>query len=317
MFTSSVRDGLIQAGFDPDQFVPSGLNSIRGPCPRCHGTRRFLVFVDLPFPAWYCLCDGCGVKGWLDKVIPGAKFKRPTPETLAQLQEEIEEEKRRIAQARAANLAEFTKTNDRFDEYHLGMSQENRRAWKKAGIPDEWQVYWNLGFVADRVFTHQDLTFKRSALVIPKYDVGWRLVNADYRLIDPPDGVGKYRPEPFLPPAAFITNPERSPWESSLLLIVEGSKKAMVSRVHIPDDTVDIVGIPGVNSWCGVDELARSAGRVIVALDPDAAQGAKNLAAQIGKAAIPIYLPTKIDDGFMEYELTWDMLKTIIRGSKR
>lgn len=317
MFTSSIRDGLKQAGFDPDQFVPSGLNSLRGPCPICQGTRRFLVFVDLPFPAWYCLCDGCGKKGWLDKVIPGAKFKRPTPETLAQAQGELEEEKRRIAQVREENLAEFTKDTGRFDEYHLSMTQDQRRAWRDAGIPNEWQVYWNLGFTKDRVFSFEDMAFRRSALVIPKYDIGWRLVNADYRLIDPPEGVGKYRPEPFLPPSAFLTRPDRSPWESSLLLIVEGSKKAMVSRIFIPDDTIDIVGIPGVNSWCRVDELAKTAGRVVVALDPDAHKVAQGLASTIGKSAIAITLPTKIDDGFLEYELTWDTLKKVIRNTRR
>jgi hypothetical protein len=265
-----------------------------------------VIFFNNPFPSWWVKCDMCGEEGWLDKFFPKVSgflgditsFGEYIPES-----EKIEYE----------NLQE--EINNRID-YRMcskTMTDEHKQWWTNSGVPVEWQRFWMLGHINNKVIYHQDKYYNLEAYMIPKHGLNWEIKNIDYRLVDPPLGVGRYRPEPGIPQTFFISRPDlKEITADGTVVIVEGSKKAMVTAIML-GGAVQVLGVPGAMSWAGVAKAVKEVERVVVILDPDAEVAAAKLANTIGPSAIRLTLPTKIDDaiilGMLDEDTLWKMVK--------
>lgn len=308
MFTGAPPE-LQQVGMNPSLFHKSDAKSWRGPCPRCGGTRRFVVFTDRPWPHWNFFCDSCAFEGFFDQL--GAQGEKMTPAQIADWENKRladEEEKRR---QRVLKRAEYA-TSKIWLTYEHCMCEENRAWWMTAGIPPSWQAFYHLGFEAEHHFENHGEFYTRPAYVIPKFDPGWQPTNCDFRLINPPDGVGKYRPKAELQPAAFFTRPDyKEIAPDGKAIICEGSKKAMVTSIKLDEET-QVIGLPSCNSWAEITEKLKGLERVWIIFDPDATVWSRRLALEIGKIARVVTLPTKIDDAFLSYGLTKDLFKRVL-----
>lgn len=293
-----------QYGFDAARFVRSDRKSVRGPCPVCGGQRRMVVFIDRPNPNFECIC---GYKGFMDS------HSRPDADTLAELKAkaaaEADERERRIERARR----EFT-ASELWEAYHRRLSDEQYAWWAGQGIARDWADFYHMGYVADKVFGSPSGPFHSAAYTIPIYDVDWKPVNMQYRIDQPPEGVGKYRQEMGLPAAAFLSRPDQPIPDS--MIVVEGAKKAAVLCARLPRQP-QIAGLPGAMSWAGMDERLAECGRVWVLLDPDAQAAAVRLAQSIGKNARIVTLPAKPDDAFLKYGATVETFRRAFRCAER
>ena len=106
---------------------------------------------------------------------------------------------------------------------------------------------------------------------------------------------------------------EENPWDvfsrDGRAYICEGSKKAMVATIRGKLGDNQIVGVPSCNSWGGIVEKIKAAklDRVYVILDPGANSWTMSLVKEIGENARAVFLPSKLDDGFLDYGLTSEL----------
>ncbi len=290
---------LTQAGLDAERFHVSDRKSLRGPCPQCGGTRRFVLFIDKQFPNWNGFCDVCGWKGWLREINPNLKSTDYTPPPVKKY------EKRN-------KLNEWRETKI-WDTFHAGLTREDQDWWESQGIPIEWQNYWKLGVCEDKSFKYDGKQYMSLAYTIPKFGLNWTPMNMDYRLLEFPEGAGKYRPEYGLPIFPFLSDPDDEEFFYKEVLIVEGSKKAMVTFLRQTRIT-SIIGVPSCNSWAGAENLVGNAEAVYIAFDPDADLWASRLAEKVDGRAIT--LASKIDDAFLDYGLTNDAFHDLVRWAR-
>lgn len=293
-------------GLARNKFIRKGQNQYSGPCPFCMaGIDRFCIFTDHPFPHWNWFCRKCGRSGWADQLNPRLR-EELTPELRAEYARKNQESDIARKNAQATALARYQKSRI-WEKYYRNLTEEHRAWWRSQGIPDKWQDFWQLGY-APNVALHR--TINRPAYTIPKFGFGGVPTNLDYRIIDPPPEMGKYRPIKGLPIAPFISLPNCDMEKIGRdLYIVEGSKKAMVLTCQkiVPSDSrypyhygcPMVIGVPACNSWGGVErdvDVKSSWDNVWVMLDPGAEEWAHRLATAIGKLAIVVELPDKPDD---------------------
>ena len=67
----------------------------RGPCPRCGGERRFVVWTDNTFPKWNFACDRCGAKGFADQLNAAVKVALTPAQNRAFAEQKVAEQKAR------------------------------------------------------------------------------------------------------------------------------------------------------------------------------------------------------------------------------
>lgn len=263
-----------------------------GPCPMCGGDDRFHIFTDRQWPSWNWWCRSCQKSGWADQLNQRLKAE-VTPEMRSKWVRETEIKQAEADAKRRVALAQFTSA-EIWRELHERMTEENRAWWDRQGIPSYLQDFYQLGFTPQKSFEHDGQFFKRDAYTIPKFGLNYAPKNLDYRIVDPPEGVGKYRPAAGLPAAYFLSRPDYTEMPGELF-IVEGSKKAIIF-CHYLEQARQVIGVPSCNSWAGAEVEAAKAERVWIMLDPDAQKWAQALAAKIGKAARVVVLPEKPDD---------------------
>ena len=292
-----------------------------GPCPFCNaGTDRFVI-KQRPDGEYRWMCRVCGDGKYNDvigfvQLIERTDFIKAVEilsggQVRGMTKEEIEERKRIREHEQAERMVELERLTANYSTKELWglfvnrMTEEHRAWWRAQGVPDDWQKFWKLGFTPERAFEFENQVHTSPAYTIPKFDYNWKAINMDYRLITFPEGAGKYRPEKDLPPAAFLSRPDKLEVTDEVM-IVEGSKKAMVTtiRSEMDIDRVHVFGIPSKNSWAGIEQRVSKCGRVWICLDPDATDWARKLAGRLGPNARVIELPYKIDDGFILYGLT-------------
>lgn len=291
-------------GLDREKFVKSDGKSWRGPCPRCGGERRFVMFTDHAFPKWNFTCDRCALKGFADQLNSAVKVEL-TPE-----------QKRRFAEQRAAEHAASEKRRlDKLNEYtvrelndHLTarMTAEHRAWWEREGVPPSWQEFLRLGYDPARKFVGADDVLHTSpAYSIPYYHTGFELVTVQYRLFNPPNPNDRYRWEAGLGTSYYQTNPDAAIGDQ--VIICEGAKKGIVTTVYTPDNYT-VLAVPSKSDFGGIAEAVKACGRVYILLDPDAGVRARKLARDIGPAARIVTLPVKVDDALVKHGLTTDLL---------
>ena len=304
---------FLAIGLDSVKFFRKRQNEYAGPCPFCGGKDRFVIFTNRPFPHWNWFCRKCGKEGWADNLNTRLR-EELTPELRAEYARKQQESDIAKKNTQAKALATYQKSRI-WEKYHKNLTEKHRAWWRTQGIPDEWQDFWQLGYVPHLVVGSGTSAVTRNAYTIPKFDFGWRPTNMDYRIIDPPEKVGKYRPIKGLPATPFISMPEG---RTDRIAIVEGAKKAMVlhARNIMPDYTC-VFGIPGDTSWCGLEVTAKKYRRVWIMLDPGAEKFAHRLATAIGKHAIVVELPDKPDDMVLAGATRNDFLALMRKAEKR
>lgn len=308
---------LDSIGLDGSKFHPSGRNQWSGPCPRCGGENRFVIFTDSEFPHWnfFCRNGSCDFSkgGWADELNP--RLRKPIPSyKKRELEDKRRAQEQELQRERLARLEEYT-TGELWTQLHKRMTDENRAWWRGAGVPDDWQNFWKLGYTPEKNFLYEDLTYTLPAYTIPKFDLGWKPTNIDYRLIgltvEQQKKMGKYRPAAGLPPAAFLSRPDLDKMPDEVW-VVEGSKKAMTVclRQQVGDVPQMVIGLPSKNSWAGVVDRVKDCKRVWTVFDPDATDWADKFGVAVGEAARIVELTVKPDDAFLHYGMTpeeWKM----------
>lgn len=282
---------FLALGLDCGKFFQKRHNEYHGPCVWCGGEDRFRIHTDRPFPHWNWECRKCGRKGWADQLNPRLR-EELTPEMRAEYARKQYESDIAKKNAQAKALATYQKSII-WEKHHKNLTPALRDWWRSQGIPDKWQDFWQLGFVWNLSIAKG---IRRHAYTIPKFGLGGKPTNLDYRIIDPPPEMGKYRPIKGLPVSPFISRPKLPNWNE--VYIVEGSKKAMVLTCHniVPESGL-VIGIPSCNSWADIEKVAQKWEVPIwIMLDPGADEWTHRLATAIGKHAIVVELPDKPDD---------------------
>jgi hypothetical protein len=143
----------------------------------------------------------------------------------------------------------------------------------------------------------------------------------DYRLVV--ETAGRYRPVVGLPAAVFVSHPAMSLKHPTtpLLILAEGSKKAMVLSRHLSRflmrETL-VVGYPSQNSWGGAEQLGQYFERTIILPDPDAIRAgwADALGVACGPNARIAELPEKPDDLITKYDVPASVLWDLMQGAR-
>jgi hypothetical protein len=296
----------------PD-LVYRGSNEWSSSCIVCGGATgnrseksdRFRLFAGDATANARVWCRQCGHFEWADQDTK----QRPSPEQIQQAQDLRRRYAEQEAQRLRAKIDELRRA-DYWRGYHDAMTQVHRQLWRQAGISDELQDLFKLGYVDDRTFYDGDNPFHSPAMTIPHFDTGWQAVNVQYRIVNPPAGVGKYRYTAGLPAPLFLTEPDRE--LSGATILLEGAKKAIVTYPKVGPD-FNIVAVP--SKMPGKDLLDRLADcdPLYLALDPDAYVATKSkdgrmlapainrLARLVGSRARIVKLPCKADDMFTIY----------------
>ncbi len=287
-------------------------------CPSCkdfgHVGRgdpdRFRIFTDGKIRGW---CRSCGFQEFADNI-----------QTMSP-QDRMEMERERVALAnreriRIQNRIEKLTNDALWKGYHDGMNDAHRKLWRDAGINNDAQDWWDLGYNPSYSYKIGNDSYNSPTMTIPF----WRedkVVNLQQRLLEPAKKNDKYRFAYNVPSAVFL--PEKTP-PVGRCLVVEGAKKAMVAWLNLAGDQYGLfdscVGIPSKSiSRRHASEL-QSADSFLLCLDPDAVndgsaiRGAEILGADKVKI---VYLPYKIDDLFVDYKATPTQIASFIKDARQ
>lgn len=292
-----------------------GSNEWSAACPQCggaHGARRdpsdrFRMFAG----------DGAtGARGWCRQchyfAFADDDQQRPNPDQIrvatAERLKLVEAENRRIKD-KLQRIADA----DFWKRWHDDMEPKHRELWHKQGIIDDFIEYYKLGYCANHTTFYNGLEWHSPTMTIPHYGPGWKLVNIQHRLLNPPEPGDKYRQMSGVPSAMFLTEPD-TPLTGGVL-VVEGAKKAIVTYTHIdPNLDLTVIAVPSKTPSADMLEMLDNAEPVYLALDPDAYNGhVQNIGLKLGDRVRFVHLPAKIDDLFVLYGLEGKDLNKYIK----
>lgn len=276
-------------------------------CPTCGGggnrhdqSDRFRLFAADAQGNARVWCRQCGMFEWADK----NDNIRPSPAQIDARnkirQEYLEAENKRL-RTRISELREQAY----WKGFHDGMKEGQRALWRMAGIPDEFQDYWELGYTPE----YKGRDFTSPAMTIPYFNPGREPVNVQYRLTTPPQPNDKYRFTAGLKPSLWLADPDDKP--SGKVLLVEGMKKAGVCFVELvakADRDITITAVPSKMPSQQIVDGLNDCEVVYIALDPDAYGGKDGAAERLGRMLACdvryVRLPAKPDDLFIDYGFT-------------
>lgn len=302
-------------GLDVAHFRYAGSDEWHGPCPRCGGRDRFVVFADRPFPSWRWLCRVCSPDGgWVDELNP--RLKEPiSAEKRAEWARERERQERERERIRQEIINGLT-LQQAWEIFHDKMQTAQREWWRSQGVPDEWQDYLRLGYIPDHTYMSDGQLYQSPVYTIPYFRENWALATMQYRIANPINPADKYRFSKGLTSAYYMTQPDQPIGDK--VLICEGAKKAIVTVSHADlDADTTVLSVPSKSDNAGIVQAVQACGRVWVALDPDAGTQAEALARKIGPAARVVELPGKIDDALLAGSLTGAALNMAMRAARK
>lgn len=262
-----------------------GRGEYAGPCPFCgDGVDRFHVWEDRG-NYW---CRVCGKKGFLDALENSTPL---TPEQLIEIRVKALERKQAEHDRRLSALERMAHCTDHLT-YHRNLTTEAWDYWMGEGITIDSISRYKLGYCKSCPADWQH----RASYTIPIIN-GGVLVNIRHRLIGARGG-GKYRPHMAgLGTQLFNRDVLDAPAEGRIV-IVEGAKKAIV----LTQSGFPATAVAGKNvfkrEWL---PLFDRFSEVVIALDPDAVESARRLAALFGGRGKVASFPTKPDDALVLY----------------
>lgn len=299
-----------QIGLNPHDFKYSDNKSWRGPCPKCGGHRRFVLFTNNEWPLWNGYCDECGtiIKAW-ERV----KMQYDPQRAAAIAAEQVRTEAER-AEYRKKKLAEFT-TAELWAEMRDRMTAEHIEWWESQGVPEDIQRYLSIGFKADKMYYDDERVERHS----PAYTIPWFGLNFDfhtlqYRLCG--DGiVDRYRFEYGLPGGGsnyYMADPSEP--IKDRVIVCEGAKKAIVTWFQLADTTqYTVLAASSNNTLKPALETTKDCGQRYLILDPGSERKAFT-AMRENKNLKAVFLPEKIDDLFLAGHLDRDQFAGILRA---
>lgn len=302
---------LHQIGLNPHSFKYSDNKSWRGPCPKCGGSRRFVIFTNNEWPLWFGYCDECGttVKAW-ERVKMTYDPQRAAAIAAEQARQEAER-----AEYRRRKLAEFT-THEIWQELSERMTTEHIEWWESQGVPEDIQHYLRIGYKADKTYLDGDRIKRHS----PAYSIPWFAQNfvfqtIQYRLIgNIPD---RYRFEYGLPGGGscyYMADPSEPLGDK--VIICEGAKKAIVTWLWLlPTGTkYSVIAAASNKTLRPALEATKDCGLRYLILDPGSERVAFQ-AARENKNLKAVYLHDKIDDlylaGYLDREGFGNVLRAV------
>ena len=254
-----------------------------GPCPFCNdGKDRFHVWQE----SGNYWCRVCEEKGFLDNLD---KSQRPTGNDLTERRLRRLEYKQKELERRMTVIERMSRCKD-YVRYHNLLTDQHIAWWDSQGINQDSILEYHLGF-CPRCPTDSD---GRPSYTIPIINAS-KLLNIRHRLVQAPDG-DKYRPH-MAGLGTQLFNADFLHGANSTV-VVEGAKKSIVLGQHgIPN-----VAVMGKRSfrrewleWFADLEI------VYIALDPDAIESGRRLAAMFDGRGRTVNLPVKPDDFFFKY----------------
>lgn len=288
-------------------------------CPRCGGggnrhdmSDRLRLFAAGGGHNARVWCRQCEYFEWAD-----ANTSEPPDPAKIKEQEQVRREMRERENQQMRSRIEALERNSYFLGYHDGMNGRQREMWRKEGIGDGLQDYFKLGYVERRKFYAGERPFNSDAMTIPIFGAGWQILNVQYRIMDPPASVGKYRFTPGLPAPLFLTDPDNEPTGPTLIL--EGAKKSIVLYAHL-GHKFTVVAVPSKMPGKHLIERLDNCDPVYIVLDPDAytdKHSASRFGRMVGDRARFVRLPAKADDLFTLYGFTSLMLMNYINQATR
>jgi hypothetical protein len=307
---ANLQPELSSYGFDINSFSYSDKRSVRGACPKCGGHRRFVFFIDNPWPLQHGYCDECSFsfKAW-EKVK-----MQYDPQKAAALQAERMREEAERAEYRKVKLAEFT-TAELWAELRDRMQTEHVLWWESQGIPEDIQRYLSIGYKADKMYYDGEHIERHSpAYTIPWFGLNFAFKTMQYRLCG--DGIAdRYRFEYGLDGGGkHYYMPDPAEAIKDRVIICEGAKKAIVTWFHLANITdFTVIGASSNNTLGPALEATKECGQRFIILDPGSERRAFTVARD--HKAKAVYLPQKIDDmviaGYLDRESFEKMLRVL------
>lgn len=297
-------------------------------CP-IHGGKdpsAFAIYHKDGRELWQCFSGECGGGDAISFVMVwrGLDFKRACEFLGGDVQSDPVEMERLARERLAKAEQELREKQNRYEAalrelqvaekhllYHQNMGAWARDMWIARGLDEGMQDFFTLGSCDD--FTINE-GYHTPTLTIPILDEQRNLLNIQHRLINPPNPKDKYRPERTgLGSPPFLAIPEMG-FDGELILVMEGSVKAMVTWAGISGIDVQTIGIAGRSNFKKLSEPL--AGKnVIVIPDPGAEKDAYDFAKIIQARYLP--MPEKIDDYINITGCRGDALHSLFKQARR
>ena len=272
-------------------------------CPQCGGARggrdpsdRFRMW-ERTGQASSFWCRRCHYQGFTDD----NKAQAPDP---ARIQELEEIRRREVAREEARLQAKIADLQQRayWRGYHDAMSDQQRELWRRAGVPNEFQDYWQLGYKAE----YRGADFISPALTIPYFGPNWEAQTIQYRLLNPPAPADKYRFQAGLKSSLWLAEPNER--MGGAVILCEGMKKAAVTFIELiarGNGRYTVAAVPSKAPGTELLAAIQNADPLYIVLDPDAYSGrtpaVNRLVKMIGAPKKVVKLPVKADDFFVMY----------------
>ena len=276
-------------------------------CPSCGGDLH-------PGGEWPDRCrwfDDGHPRGWCrreNKLFWPDDGAKPDPLALeAWRKEQVQREEARKRSAERA--LELLRESAFWEQLHEEMGAAGRAYWRKSGLSDGWQNFWQLGWATDRAFGGVTC----DAASIPIFGPDWQIRQVKFRLMD--ESKGRYRSEPSgLGASPFLCDPSAD--YSGHVIAVEGEKKAAVTFARLGDGKRVIIGLPGTNLSQPTLDLLQPADRITLVVDPGAKRAGIRMAQTLGvKRCRLLETQVKIDDFLVANNTTKHELEWLLRGA--
>jgi hypothetical protein len=297
------RMGEAEARWPGLQFKRKTAHEACSPCPWCGGHDRFVIW-DTGRYACRQAPGHCSKSGWIDEnnSTPPNNDKLLEIRIAALERREAERDKRLTALERMSGCKDH-------ERYHNQMG-DLRDLWLEQGFWNETIDAYQLGVC---YHCKTDQPGERMSMTIPVMLRG-APVNIRHRLIGG-DRNDKYRPHLVGLGNTLFNADDVYSGDTASILIAEGEKKAIVLKQYGLGNVVGTMGKAGFQKpWAS--RFSRF-GEVLIALDPDATDKAREMATWIGGRARVATLPTKSDDFFTIYHGTAEQFREFLRMARR
>lgn len=299
-------DIIERFGHLPDAVYRTG-NEFSSACPQCGGGRgghdlsdRFRMW-ERPGKASSFWCRRCGYQGFTDDNRPGKQMSEAEILELDELRRRESEREEKRLQAKIEEL----RREAYWQGWHDAMNEQQRQLWRDAGIPNEFQNYWQLGYNP----VYRGSNFTSPAMTIPYFTNGWQAQTVQYRLLNPPAPSDKYRFQAGLKTTIWQADPDTE--IKNAVILCEGMKKAAVTFIELVakgNGRFCVVSVPSKAPGVDLMQMVSNADPLYIILDPDAFWGDKpsinRLAKMVSCPKRVVKIPVKADDFFTMYNGT-------------
>lgn len=276
----------------------------RSACPSCGGHRRFVWYGDGKGNGF---CQQCHETFWI------TDLKTMDPLERLEMEQRARVDMEREIRLQVARLKTWQEKQAYRRGWNDALSYAAREWWHRQGIEDASIDCYGLGackYPIRNTRTGEQLDL--DAYTIPVRDPEtWEIVNMQYRLENPPAGVGKYRQATGIAARSFYARQHTG----EDVLIVEGAKKAIVLD-QLLGRSVQVVGLPGISpSPALIDELAGYKRKWFLP-DPDVTdKPIRRFSERLTDLRV-VRLPVKPDDAVTQFGMGKDELRNYVLAGR-